>query len=69
MNNTPHVAHAKVRGDHHVTLLEGKTLKVETSPDGEDVFQGTVPVGKAWVTTVFIKIDEMDVADLPVEEE
>jgi len=68
-NNTPHVAHIKIRGDHHVTLLEGQTLKIETSPQGDDIFEGTCPAGKGWVMTVFVKIDEMNVADLPVEEE
>uniref|UniRef100_A0A6M3K7V9 Uncharacterized protein n=1 Tax=viral metagenome TaxID=1070528 RepID=A0A6M3K7V9_9ZZZZ len=39
----------------------GKTLKVETSPNGDDILELTVPESKKFVVDLWIKIQEVDV--------
>ena len=43
-------------GDTNFTLLAGETLKIETSPDGDDILDIEVPAGKAWDVSIFVKI-------------
>ena len=38
-----------------------KTLKIETSPDGEDILDSTVPVGKKWKVSIKVSITETDI--------
>jgi len=47
-------------GDDTFELVAGKSLKIETSPDGDDIYEGEVPAGKKWNVTVFLKIEETD---------
>lgn len=42
-------------------LAAGKTLKVETSPDGEENLNVTCPRGKQWKVTISVSIEETDV--------
>lgn len=37
-----------------------KTLKIETSPDGEEILNEEVPQGKKWSVRLTINIDETD---------
>lgn len=48
--------HYQTGGD--VILAAGQTLKVETSPSGEEYANLTVPVGKTWRFVVMISITE-----------
>jgi len=38
----------------------GKTLKLETAPDGDDLASGTVPSGKKWIGKWNITFEEVD---------
>lgn len=40
--------------------IEGDVLRIETSPDGEEIASGTVPSGKKWTIQVAIFITESD---------
>ena len=40
------------------TVPAGKTLKIATSPSGEEIAAGTVPVGKQWAVRVVVSITE-----------
>ena len=42
------------------SLAAGQSLKIETSPDGEDVLDVECLVGKAWVAEVTVVINEVD---------
>lgn len=46
------------RGEHVFTVPAGKTLKIETEPDGEEIFAGTVPAGKKWDINLVLDVDE-----------
>jgi len=48
-------------GDDTFQLTAGKILNIESSPEGEEYYKGTVPDGKVWNVTVFLKIEEVDV--------
>jgi len=54
-------AHIIKFGSTEVTLPAGKHLKVETSPAGEDLFDGVVPSGTQWVARVSIECVETTV--------
>ncbi len=54
-NVTPKVVQ---KGDDIFQLTSGKALKIESTPNGEEHFNGTVPEGKTWSVTVFLKIVE-----------
>lgn len=47
-------------GNDTITLPPGKTMKIETSPDGEEIMNETVPAGKQWTITVGVHIVETD---------
>ena len=47
-------------GDDDFDLSAGKSLKIETSPRGEDVLDVTVPSGKKWHVHVAVVIQEVD---------
>lgn len=51
---------SKYKGDDVFDLAAGKTLKIETSPNGEELLSRTVPEGKTWHVTVFVEICEKD---------
>ena len=50
-----------LNGDERFTLAAGKELKIETSPDGEEILETTVPAGKSWEVTVGVSIVESTV--------
>lgn len=39
---------------------EGQVLKIEASPDGEEMELGTVPAGKKWITSYVVYVEEVD---------
>jgi hypothetical protein len=43
-----------------ITIAAGQSLKIETSPDGEEVLDIACPVGKAWNARIIVEIDETD---------
>ena len=45
-------------GGDTFTITAGKSLKVETSPRGEDILDVEVPEGKTWVVTIDVGIVE-----------
>ena len=56
-----HVPHTQKYAIGTVALAAGKTLKVETSPAGEEILTAVVPAGKVWSITIVIDITETDV--------
>ena len=53
------VAYAGQAGGIEVT--SGQTLKIESSPAGEEVLSAEVPAGKKWTVYVKVDIQESDV--------
>lgn len=45
-------------GDQVVTLPAGKSIKIETSPQGEELLNAEVPAGKTWTVRVTVHIEE-----------
>jgi len=45
-------------GSYTFDVPVGKTLKIETSPQGLDVLIEAVPAGKTWSVTVTVEIQE-----------
>ena len=43
-----------------IDVESGKSLKVEISPEGNEILAVTVPEGKRWVVYVQVKIQESD---------
>jgi ribosomal protein L2 len=59
-----HVHTAKLVKSGHdaaIDLSAGMILKIETSPDGEEVLNVECPSGKVWRAKVIVEITEMDV--------
>lgn len=50
----------KRNGQDAFNMVAGETLKVETSPGGEDILEVTVPAGKRWSVRVGVRISERD---------
>lgn len=46
--------------DMEVSIPVGKTLTVETTPDGQEILSATCPPGKVWVARVIVEITETD---------
>ena len=55
-----HPARTVLHGSGVYTVEAGKTLKIETSPNGEDILEEEVPAGKVWSAHITINIDETD---------
>jgi len=36
----------------------GKTLKIETTPQGEEILSETVPAGKTWTVSISVSVIE-----------
>lgn len=49
-----------IYGRGGVTIEAGKSLKIETTPQGEDLFYLEAPAGKKWVVLINIEINETD---------
>jgi|TARA_Y100000310_G_scaffold44408_1_gene41473 hypothetical protein len=47
-------------GNTEFSAAAGKTVKIETSPGGEDILSATVPAGKVWAAHVTVYIEESD---------
>jgi hypothetical protein len=47
-------------GDDDFELNEGQKLKVETSPNGDEVLDAEVPAGKKWLVHIAVTISEVD---------
>lgn len=45
-------------GDAYFPLASGDRLKIETSPQGSEILDLTVPDGKSWNVTMFVRIEE-----------
>ena len=54
-------ARMKRRGCQTFAMAAGKSLKIETSPSGEEILDVEVPTGKAWQVTVNVHVVETDV--------
>ena len=46
--------------DSDIDVVAGQSLKIETSPDGEDILDIECPVGKVWKARVIVEITETD---------
>ena len=67
LNTNAVLAKTHSTGDDSFYLTESQTLKIETTPHGEDVYEGTVPVGKVWEVRMYLQIDEINPEDVPEE--
>lgn len=47
-------------GREAIAVVAGQSLKVETSPHGEEVLNAECPAGKAWSVQVDVTITETD---------
>jgi len=54
-------AYKDMSGTSEFDLETGKTFKIETSPNGEEILNVTVPPGKLHHVKIIIKITELDV--------
>ena len=49
-------------GRDRFILASGKHVKLETTPDGEELLDAVVPEGKQWEVTVSVSVAEKDAA-------
>ena len=47
-----------LQGSDSYIIPASKTLVIETSPDGVEIFTGEVPEGKQWRVEISLKISE-----------
>ena len=45
-------------GNTSLDMTEGQELKIETSPDGSEILEITVPRGKSWKVLISVNIIE-----------
>ena len=50
-----------VIGSYSSDVTAGKSLKIETSPRGEDILDIEVPVGESWHVVINIQIEKFSV--------
>ena len=50
----------RLTGKQSFDLIAGKSLKIETSPQGIDILNDEVPAGKVWGVTVKVIAYEKD---------
>ena len=48
------------KGHEVVNLSAGKSIKIETSPQGDELLNAMVPSGKEWAVSVWVTIHETD---------
>ena len=53
-------ARTSLTGTETVLVLAGKSVKIETTPDGVEILDAEVPAGKAWTVTVNVYIVQTD---------
>lgn len=44
----------------NITVTGGQTLKIETSPGGEEILAEVCPEGETWIVTMHIQISITD---------
>lgn len=49
------------RGQAELNAVAGQTLKIETSPDGEEILEVVVPAGKKWIGILVVDFLEEDI--------
>lgn len=47
-------------GDQVIMVSAGQSLKIETSPGGEEVLNVECPAGSSWTVHITIAINELD---------
>jgi len=47
-------------GSETLIVVAGQSLKIETSPMGEEILDEECPIGKVWSITVGVVINEAD---------
>ncbi len=47
-------------GNTEVVATAGQTVKIKTTPNGEEVLVEVVPAGKSWAVHVSVYIEESD---------
>jgi len=47
-------------GNETVVVSAEKHLKIDTSPQGEDILDAVVPIGKSWKVKLHLEIIETD---------
>lgn len=45
---------------HSIAVTGGQTLKIETSPGGEDILEEVCPEGETWTVSIHIQISITD---------
>lgn len=60
LKNTDVSAYTKRNGTGSFTLAAGKTLKIETTPEGDEILEAEVPAGKQWAVSLGVSIVETD---------
>jgi len=45
-------------GREELDIAAGKSLKIETTPGGEEILNAEVPAGKTWSTIIIVEISE-----------
>lgn len=48
-------------GEVEIVIPAGKSLKIETSPGGEEILDVECPEGKVWSALVFVRLVQTDV--------
>jgi hypothetical protein len=59
VSTTP--AHTRRSGVETVVIPAGKTLRIETTPSGEEILSVEVPAGKQWTTYLMVGVQETNV--------
>lgn len=53
-------ARTDYEGDQTFDIASGQFLKIETTPEGFELLNEEVPVGKKWIVTIRMSIREED---------
>jgi len=53
-------AKSNYSGSSSIEIGSGMRLKIETSPEGIDILDATVPQGKTWKVRIDVKVIEED---------
>jgi len=51
----------RLMGEVEIVIPAGKSLKIETSPGGEEILDVECPEGKVWSALVFVRLVQTDV--------
>ena len=54
-------AKVQLAGQGSYAVVAGQTLKIETSPQGEDILEASPPAGKKWTVSIKVNVEESDV--------